>query len=247
MSLNYTTYVAALSDLTVIPSTDANFQTILPSVIDYAEGRIYRELDAFVANVRDASISTVSGNRNFNLPTSVGTFVIIDGINIITPASTSADSGTRNRLTPVSRDFLDTAWSSSTNSGVPQYFSYLTDNTYLTGAQAQSQVIFGPWPDATYKVEVIGKIQPAALSASNPNTYLTDLLPDLFLAASMVYMSGYMRNFGSQSDDAKMAVSWEGQYNILKSSADVYEARKRFAGASWTAKQLEPSAQPQRG
>jgi len=246
--MNYTSLVTDVSTLTAIPPTDPNLVAILPAAIEYAEGRIYRELDMLVANVRDGSASCVAGNRNFNLPTTDGTFLIIDGINVITPANVAPDGGTRVPLKPVSRDFLDTAWPSSTGSTVPQYFAYLTQNTYLTGGSAQSQMIFGPWPDDTYRVEVIGKIQPAALSATNQDTYLTDNLPDLFLAAIMIFITGaYMKNYGAQSDDPRQAQSFETQYMALKESAATYEARKRFAGASWTPKQLEPSAQPQRG
>lgn len=247
MSLTYTTYVAQLSTLTNIPSTDADFLTILPGCIDYAEGRCYRDLDIFVANVRDSSSSTTASVRNFNLPTSVGTFIIVDGINVITPASTAPESGTRIPLQPVSRDFLDMAWPSSTGATVPQYFAYITNNTYLSGGAAQSQVILGPWPDSTYRVEVIGKITPTPLSATNTTTYLTDWLPDLLIAASMIYMSGYMRNYGSQADDPKMSSSWEAQYETLLRSAATYEARKRWSGASWSSKQPEPAAIPQRG
>lgn len=244
--MNYAEIVAALTVLAV-PSDDANFTAILPSTFAYADGRIYRELDMLVANVRDASAITTVQDRNFNLPTGAGTFLIVDGINIITPADTAPESGTRNPLIPVSRDFLDLCWPSTTGASVPQYFAYLTQNTYLAGDDAQKQVIFGPWPDASYRVEVIGKIQPAVLSETNPNTYLSDNLPDLYIAACMVYLSGYMHNFGAQADDPKMSQSWEGQYQLLKASADTWEARKRWSGASWTSKQLEPTAQPQRG
>ncbi len=245
--MNYATYVTTLATMTAIDVADANFLAILPDAIAYAEGRIYRELDMLVANVRDGSTSTTASDRNFNLPTGIGTFLIVDGINIITPASTAPNAGTRVRLTPVSLDVLDTMWPSETGATVPQYFAYISQNTYLTGENAQNQVVFGPWPDDTYRVEVIGKIQPAALSADNANTFLTDNLPDLFLAASMIFMTGYQKNFGSQGDDPKMAQSWEGQYEKLLASAGTWEARKRFGGASWTAKQVEPTAVPQRG
>lgn len=243
--MNYTTYVATLSTMTAIPATNTNFQTVIPDCIAYAEGRIYRELDMLVENVRDSSASCTANIRNFNLPTSVGTFVVLDGINIITPASTAADSGTRNPVVPASRDVLDLIYPSSTASGVPQFFAYLTNNTFL--APAQTQIVFGPWPDAAYTVEVIGKIQPTPLSATNTTTYLTNFLPDLFLAASMIWMNGYMKNWSAMADDPKSAQSWENQYTQLRESAATYEARKRFAGASWSPKQPEPTAVPQRG
>lgn len=243
--MNYTEIVTALSTLTVMPADNTDFVAILPSTFAYADGRIYRELDMLTANVRDSSSSTSALTRNFNLPTSVGTFLIVDGINVVTPASTAPESGTRRPLIPVSRDFLDLTWPSTTGATVPQYFAYISQNTTLS--PAQTQVILGPWPDDTYRLEVIGKIQPAVLSSSNANTYLTDNLPDLYIACAMIYLSGFQRNFGSQADDPRSAMSWEKQYIDLRDSAGTWEARKRFAGASWSSKPVEPAAQPQRG
>lgn len=243
--MNYSDIVTALSKLTVIPENNADFLAILPSAFAYADGRIYRELDMLVSNVRESSGSTSALNRNFNIPTDVGTFRVVDGINIITPAETAPDSGTRNPLAPVSRDFLDLCWASTTGATVPQYFAYISQDTY--SSPAQTQIILGPWPDAEYRVEVIGKIQPAVLSSTNTNTYLTDNLPDLYIAACMIFMSGYMHNFGAQADEPRAAQSWEAQYQSLKESAATWEARARFAGASWSSKPVEPMAQPQRG
>jgi hypothetical protein len=243
--VNYTDITTEWSTITAIPLTDADFLSNLPSTIAYAEGRITRDLDLMAANIRDSTSSTTPGVRNFNLPTTYGTFLIIDGINIITPASTAPDGGTRNALTYVSRDVLDYTYGSNTDSGVPTQFAYLTQNTQ--SSPAQTQVIFGPWPDAVYRVEVIGKIQPQALSASNANTWLSDNLPELYLAAGMVWLSGYMRNYGAAADDPNMPGSWEARYKELLASASVYQARARFGGASWTPKQVEPNAVPQRG
>jgi hypothetical protein len=243
--VNYTQIVTALSTITSIPSDNTDFAAILPSAFAYADGRIYRELDMLTANVRESSSSTVASNRNFTIPTTLGTFLIVDGINVITPAATAPDSGTRRPLTPVSRDFLDLVWPSTTGATVPQYFAYISQNTQLS--PAQTQIIFGPWPDAIYRVEVIGKIQPAVLAPDNANTYLTDNLSDLYIACSMIFLSGYMRNFGAQSDDKNMAMSWEKTYTDLRESAATFEARKRWAGASWSSKQVEPAAVPQRG
>lgn len=241
MSYTYASWQTALSTMLAIPTTNPDFVAILPSVIDYAEQRIYRELDMLTENMRDSTGSTSVSDRNFTLPTTLGTFQVVSGVNIITPASTAPDSGTRNVCTPVSLDILDWTYPSTTGAGVPTMFNYFSQ------ASGQTGIVFGPWPDAAYRVEVIGKIIPAALSSTNPTTFLSLYLPDLLLAASMVFMSGYLKNFGAQADDPKQAQSWETQYQALKSSAESWEARKRFGGASWTSKQVEPTAVPQRG
>ena len=243
--MNYTQVIETLSTLTVIPSTDTDFEIIAPNAFLYAEGRITRDLDLMAANVTDASASTVALNRNFNIPTTLGTFLIVDSINVITPASTAPDSGTRVPLTPVSRDFLNMAWPSTTGATVPQYFAYVSQNTQ--SSPTQTQIIFGPWPDTTYRVEVNGKIQPATLSATNTTTWISENLSELFIAGCMVYFAGFMKNYGGQSDDPRQGLSWEKTYQDLLASAGVYEARKRFSGASWSPKQIEPQAQAQRG
>lgn len=246
---SYNDWFTAISSHLVVDATNTDLITIAPTLIIEAENRIYRDLDMMVANVRDGSASTVTSSRNFNLPTTIGTFQIVDDLNLITPANTAPEAGARTRIIPVSLTYLDYVWGSNVGQGPPVYWAYVSQNTYLTGAQAQNQIVFGPWPDNTYRIEVIGKIQPAPMSASNLNTYLTDNLFDLLIAASMVAGTAWQQNFGAAGtvDNAPMAVNWETQYQKLKGSADDWEARKKHAAASWTSKRVEQSAQPQRG
>jgi hypothetical protein len=130
----------------------------------------------------------------------------------------------RQQLQPIAKSFLDAVYGSILNPGLPQYFSMVT----------QDQIVVGPYPDSGYKMEVIGTFQPLALSDTNPNTILTLLVPDLFIAGSMVFFSGYMRDFGSQADNPQQAQSWENQYQVLFKSAMLLELRKKFAGPGWT-------------
>ncbi len=238
MALTYTTYVNQLSNLMVVGSTDANFQTFLPGCIDYAEQRIYRELDLLATQVTDDADVTSSASRNFTLPTNRGTFITVDTLNIITPNATGAAAGTRNPVIATSREFIDAVYPSGVaNQGVPQFYAMASD-TYL---------IFGPPPDADYVVEVIGIQRPTPLSSANSSTFLTAYLPDVFMAASMIFASGYMRDFGGQgSDNPGMSVSWEGQYKTLMNSAQVEEARKKFQSEAWTSDSPSPLATPPR-
>lgn len=243
MSMTYAQYVTRLATMTAYSETDTDFTTILPSCIDDAEGRCYRDLDMINLDVRDSSSSTVALDRNFNLPTSVGTFQIVTGVNIITPAATAPDSGTRNQLAPASLDVLDRIYPSTTGAGVPQFYSYISQSS-ISG---QKNIVLGPWPDAAYRVEVVGKIQWTPLSSTNTTTFLSLYLPDLLLSASMIFMAGFQKNYGASADDPKSGLTWEAHYQTLLNGAGTWEARKRFAGASWSSKQLEPTAAPQRG
>lgn len=244
MSLTYAQTVTTIANLTANDPAGTDFLQIFPSAIAYAENRIFRDLDLLVENVTDGSGSCTPASRNFNLPTSLGVFSgPLDRINVITPAATAPDSGTRWPLIPVSADFLNMTWPVVTGTARPQYFAYVTQSA----SAGQYNIILGPWPDAAYRIEVTGQIQPTALSSGNTTTYISTYYEDLMVAAMMVFMAGYAGNYGAQADDPKQSQSWSAQYDVLLKSALEYEARKRFAGASWTSKQLEPSAAPQRG
>lgn len=224
MALTYSTYVAQIANLMATSSSTTEFQTMLPGAIDYAEQRIYRELDLLSTIVRDSSASLTATDRNFTLPTSAGRFVTVQGINVVTPVGVAPDSGTRNQLLPMSREYLESVWQSGSGADIPQFFAMIDDQ----------HLILGPWPNNSYVVEVIGTIRPTPLSSTNTTTFLTNYLPDILIAATMIFTSAYMRNFGAQSDSPQMAQSWESQYQTLMKSAVAEELRRKFSGLGWT-------------
>ena len=236
MSLTYTTYIAAIANLTVIDPTDANFLAIQSNMIDDAEQRCYRELDLLSTVTRQTGTLTV-GTRSFTLPTTSGRFVVTNGFNVITPVSqTVPDNGTRNQLTPCSRDVLDMLWPSTTGAGVPSLYAPITDQ----------QFIVGPAPDQAYTIECVGTIRPAPISATNTTTFLSLYLPDLLISASMVFMAGFQKNFSSMSDDPQMSVTWENHYAKEFASANVEELRKRYSAGAWSSMSPTPIATPTR-
>lgn len=229
MALTYTTYVAALQTMIASNGIDVSFQTILPSCIDYAEQRIYRELDLLSTVTADTSVTLAIGNRLVAIP---NTFIVTNGFNVLTPAGADGNTGTRVPLTSVSRDVIDMLWPGNTVTGPPTMFAMLT----------QWSVLLGPSPDAAYVLETIGTIRPAPLSAANPATFLATYLPDLFLAASMIFMSGYQRNFSATGNDPQMPVNWESQYGKLLASAETEESRKKYASSGWQPLSPQPLA-----
>lgn len=232
----YDTYTQALTTLMVTSTADVNFVAIEPSIIDYAEQRIYRELDLQITQVTVPS-QLSANSRDLTLPSSAGTFIVTDYINVYTPAGTTSSNGTRNMVVPASRETIDMLWPSGiVGSTLPQMFAMVNP----------TDAIFGPAPDQAYNVDVVGTIRPTALSSSNQTTILTTYLPDLFMAASMVFASGYMRNFGAQADNPQMSQSWEGQYQLLKASADAEAARQVYAGWGWTAQSVSQTANVKR-
>ena len=231
MSLTYTSYVSQISNIMAVSSTTTQFQTMLPGMIDYAEQRIYRELDLLQTVIRNTSGALVTNVRSFSLPTNLGKFVTVQGINIATPVGTPIDNGQRIILQPVAREYIDSVWNSNINTGTPQVFCMLDQDT----------IAVGPWPNNNYQVEVIGTIRPTPLSQTNSTTFLTLYLPDLFIAGSMIFASGYQRDFGSQADNPQQSSSWEMQYDKLFASANAEELRKKFSGLGWTSYSNAPA------
>lgn len=241
--LTYTTYKTQIAQMAVVAEDDVNFLAILPMMIDYANLRICRDLDLMFTSVslHGAAYKLTAGNRNLSfsqeLPNGTS-FVVSEQINLITPAGqTDPDAATRTPLMPTTKEFLDAVYGSATNTAQPKYFVPFNETLFFVG----------PTPNADYYVEVVGTIRPAPLSATVPTTFISQYLSDLLVMASMIYISAYQRNFGKESDDPQMAMSYESQYQLLLKSAGVEEARKKFEAAGWSSQSPAPVASPTRG
>ena len=234
--LTYSQYVTQIATLAVVAETDPAFVTILPQMITYAENRIYRDLDLIATAKASSSYSLTVGSRSVVVPENL--FVEAEQINVITPLGAgSPDAGTRNPLTPVTKEFLDAVYGSPTLTGVPQYFTPFNSTTFYVG----------PFPDAAYMLELVGDYRPDSLSATNTTTFVSTYLPDLMIQASMIYVSAYQRNFSSMGNDPQMPGAYEAQYQTLLKGAAGEEWRKKFEGAAWSSKSQSPVATPTRG
>jgi hypothetical protein len=245
VSYTYASFQTALASEMVVPNNnvlDPNFVLILPTIIDYAEQRCYRELDCLHAETRQwfpmaayqREQSFLASAATSATPSPAQQILIVERV-IIEPvgaappiAGVQPTTGGEPAL-PATVDYLDAVYSGLFPNpgpvGRPVKFAPLTDTI----------LAFGPAPDQAYAFVIHGKCRPVPLYSAPPQdgtqmTFLTQVLPDLFLAAAMVAASGYRHNFGAQSDDPRMAVSWEGQYNELLGSAKNEETRKRFLG-----------------
>lgn len=227
MSYTYASFQTALALEMVVPNANVNepnFVAILPTIIDYAEQRLYRELDLLAGTLLQV-VPTTANVRLFDLSQAPVYILAVERMRVLLPAGATALNYTSAPpLTPVSVEYLDAVYSGATP-GVPTQF----------GMQSDFLAVLGPTPDQVYNIEVSAEIRPLPLYSTPPNdgtqtTFLTKVLPDLFLAAAMVAASGYRKNFGAQSDDPRMAVSWESQFQTLLATAKTEETRKRFLG-----------------
>ncbi|KPK04502.1 MAG: hypothetical protein AMJ56_17365 [Anaerolineae bacterium SG8_19] len=231
-----TSYISQISTMAVVEPTNAEFLVVLPQMITYAENRIYRELDFLQVSTSITGYQLAASTRTVTIP--AGSIVVSEQINLITPVGTEdPDAGTRVPLLPTTKEFLDAVYGARSYTGVPKYFAPFNDNLFYVG----------PFSDQTYFVEIVGTQRPASMSSSNQTTFISLYLPDLFIMASMIYISAYQRNFGRANDDPQMAVTYESQYQALLKGAAVEEARKKFESSGWTSQSPSPVATPTRG
>jgi hypothetical protein len=237
MSLTYSSYVQQIATLAVVPVTDQNYTIIIPSMIDYAELRMQRDLDFLSTQISTSSYAFTSGNNQLTLPTSQfivpQTFEVIDG------------SGNSTPLLAVGKEFIQNVYGSGSTTGIPQYFAVYGGDTATTGNTSQYMIV-GPTPNSGYTVRLTGTVRSAPLSATNTTTFISTYLPDMFIMASMIYISAYQRNFGRLNDDPAMAQTYESQYQALKASALIEENRKKFEATAWTSYSPAPAATPSR-
>jgi hypothetical protein len=215
MAYDYNSLKTALAASLVVPVTDPDFLSLLPTIIDDAEQLCYRELDLVYASVTVNGTATAN-SRFFTLPSSSGHLIVIDQVNTFDAASK------RWPATPSSREVIDFTWPSETSptaTSVPSLFARIDD----------TRLLFGPSPGFGATVEIIGTIRPTALSASNTTTFLTTYLSDLFFAGCMVSATGnLLKNWSAVADDPQMAMTWKSNFNERLASAMKEELRKNY-------------------
>lgn len=241
--MNYSDLTTQLGDLlqypitapaSASPSSDTSFNNILPAIITDAEQRIYRELDFLATRTADSSLSLMANSRTLTIPTQI---IVVQEVNVITPAATAPADGYRNTVEPVSLDYLNFTWPQERGvgaTGIPNIGSMLDATT----------AIFAPTPDDTYKVEFVGIFRPPAMSSTNTTTYLGTNYPDLFLAACMVFALQFQRDV--RADQPELIVNWEEMYQKRKISTVEETQRQKWASTGWSALQNAPLSMPQR-
>jgi hypothetical protein len=251
--LTYNGYVTQLADLAVlqvstvggvVTPVDADLATLIPQAINYAELRIQRDLDLE---------QSVTNNSTFSL-TSGSNLLTLDVNSFITLQSVSYVSGTKTtRILPTSRSFIQEVYPDSTLQGPPVYFAPYGGDASTTGATSQLFIV-GPTPDSNYNLSINGTVRMISLNSFNTSgpaatqyTFISAYLPDLLLMASMIYVSGFQRNFSAQSGDPAMSVSYEQQYNALLKGAMIEENRRKFWASAWSSLSTPPAATSTRG
>lgn len=222
--MNYTELANRLRAHAVVdPTTEPDWNTVaLPQAIEAAEMRCFRDGDFLSARVV-ATAPVTMGNPLVTLPPRA---VTVRDAWMRWPSAT----GGRRWLDRRDRSYMNDYWPDHTMTGTPRMFCDLGDGSLLVL----------PTSANTTEAELHLTVRPAGISASNPTNWLGDNYPDLLFFAAMVALAGYMKNYGAQADDPKMAMSWEAQYGAALAAVRSAEGRRKAEGYYDTASPSPP-------
>jgi hypothetical protein len=254
VSLTYNAFTTQLGLLAVEPvqtvggivqGVSASFNTLIPQAINVAELRIQRDAQLLPLQTSNG-YSLTSGNNILSIPVSDFVTVQTVGVNV---------DGEVVPLTPVSKEWLQNVFPGMGTQGPPGYFAMIGGDQATAGLTS-TNIMLGPVPDSNYPATIFGMIRMPSLNqlsdnstdASTKYTWISEWLPDLLIAAAMVHVTGFQRDFGAmgQVDEGGMGVSWEAVYQGLLKGVQTEEALKRFEGSAWSAMKPPVTATPNR-
>jgi hypothetical protein len=254
--LSYNAWVQQLS--TMIPVTveetagvyaftDANLQNIIPSILNYAELRIQRDLDLLASTINNTYALT-AGQNIFSIP--IDDFFTVQNMEVVQLSGSTVISTAP--LTPVSREFIQNCYGGMAKAGMPRYFAMI-GSSFGDNYDTNNTILLGPTPAYGFSVRIFGtNVTPSLYSyaaagvADTEYTYISSYYPDMLMCACMIYVAGYQKNYSAASDDAGAPMNWEKQYQTLRIGAVQTESERRFQGSAWTAYPTSTSATPTR-
>jgi hypothetical protein len=226
---------------------DAPLQGALPSMLNYAELRIARDLDTLSS--QGSNMYTLTAGQAV-LPVPINDFLTVQTVEIVQTSSGNAVNATP--LVPASKELIQNVYSGLASASTPKFFALVGDS-FGGNQDANTNILFGPVPNYAYQIRVTGTTRAPSLYqnavagiADTAFTYISQWYPDLLLLASMIYITMYQRNFGNASDDPAMGMTYEKQYQALRLSAIAEENRKKLEGSAWSAYSTPTAATPTR-
>lgn len=227
------TYLAGYAGDTSL-TTDTAFLAQLPIWIKSAEQRILRDLDLLSTRVENTAAPTIN-QRLFTLPTTDGAFNLVVAAGLILTID-----GTEYRqppLLPLSYEALCAMYPDDHGVGNPSIPRYWAPYT-------AEQIALGPAPNPVegMTVWVYGPKDPATLSEANDETWISMNLPDILLAAEMINVSAWQRQFSAMADDPAQARNWTQEYQMLIAQENVQELRRKVEASQWGTRQPNPIA-----
>lgn len=255
-ALSFNLFVQQIGIMAVVQTTasggvyqfvDAAMQGALPSMLNYAERRISRDLD--MLSSQTSNIYTLTAGQNvFSLP--VDDFLTVQTLEVVQISNSQVVNSTP--LLPASKEFIQNVYGGLSSAGTPQYFALYGDN-FGDSEDLYTNILLGPPPNYGYSLRVTGTKIASSLykyATSGPAdtafTYISEFYPDMLIMASMIYVSAFQRNFSAAADDSPMGQTYEKQYQALRLGAVPEENRRKQQASGWSSYSTPTAATPTR-
>jgi hypothetical protein len=151
------------------------FAAYIPTALDIAEERLFRELE--LPDLKQEATGTMTS--------SVATLTKPTGMKLAhSLLITRPISNERKLLKFRSHDYLLDYWPVSANVGEPKY--------YTTGKNT-TQIVVAPTPNSNYSYTLTYTKQPTKLSLTNTTNYFTSDCQDILFDAVMIEMGSFMK------------------------------------------------------
>lgn len=196
--MNYSEIVDNIQAWTENDATE--FTTKIPTIINLAELRIYKDVDLTIAR-KEATLATpIIGQSLLPAPS-----------DLIVPRWVRISNG--GYIMQKDESFIREYLATAATSGTPKYYA-----TAASGAN----LLFAPsFSSESISVQIGYTYRPTPLSASNTTTWLSLNAWDVLLFACMVESAGFMKM--EQQDLA----NWEARYTASADALRIEEQRRR--------------------
>jgi len=193
----YSTLVQAVIDTAEDDSTE--FSNYLPTAIDLAEERLFKELDLYDLETKANGALTIN-SVTLTKPTG---FKYANYFKI-------SVSGSDRILEKKREDYLIDYWPNTTIADVPKYYAdYSATEFRIT-----------PTPNLGYTYEIKYTKQPTKLSITNSSNYFIEQCKDALFAATMVEQTRFMKAW------SQVGV-WEDAYTKARDSWNINSQRQK--------------------
>lgn len=198
---NYATLLQAIKD--VAEDDGQEFVDYIPTAIDLAEEKLFRELD--LPDLEDKAFGTLTPSSAALLKPTGYEYCEYLTIDV---------NGLKRNLKKKLESFVNDYWPDTTATGIPKYY---TDANYIA-----FKIV--PTPEVNYAYELKYTKKPTKINATNvPTNYYTENCTDLLFSACMIEMCKFMKAWSQ-------VPIWEQTYVAQRESWNVQMMRMRRDG-----------------
>ena len=195
-----TSYNTLLSNVQAVVEDDGlEFADYIPTAIDLAEERLFKELD--LPELEKKVTGILSINSPFISKPSDMEFKHFLSITV---------NNVKKFLKKRPEDYITDYWPNSTLTGEPKYYADIS----------RTQILVAPTPDSGYAYEAKYTGKPTKLSVTNQTNYYTDYCTDILYAAVMAEMAKFMKAWSQIG-------AWENTYVVARDTWNIEMSRKR--------------------